>query len=161
MHIKIQFDVLLWRKQFHVFIFHKIENYEFACTRHKIANFIVWVNWMCVNASTAHVDGSTSCSKCRVRTRLDSQSAGAYVHQIVLNDRWCSYITVKSHNPPTFLAKTTPNWPGYRKNALKDEDWERWNPIDWSRRPASPPDTPPNSLRSLLPKGSTKKLPSL
>ena len=43
----------------------------------------------------AHVDGSRSCSQCRVRTRLDSQSAGAYVHQIVLNDPCCSYITLK------------------------------------------------------------------
>ena len=44
---------------------------------------------MCTNASTAHVNGSTSCSKCTVRTRLDSHSAGAYVHQILLNDPFC------------------------------------------------------------------------
>ena len=88
MHIKLQIDEFLEIQHFHVIAFHKIEHDEIACTSHEIAHFIVWVNWMCVNASTAHVDGSTSCSKCRVRTRLDSQSAGAYVHQIVL--KWLS-----------------------------------------------------------------------
>jgi len=52
------------------------------------------------------------------------------VHQIFLNDPSCSYITLKSRNPPTHLAKTTPKWPGYREGALKDEDWGERNPAD-------------------------------